>query len=132
MRPIEAYNEDLKRCPLYHDGTPRKAFAALDSVAQLSWERDPRPRRIYPIAGTVYMLPDGWDWEKVAEHRRLYPSLRPYVPLIAGTSCGVAAWGTPCPSNYVLYHHWLARQEREKRQAIHDRLRDEITNNGDC
>jgi len=130
MRPIEAYNEDLKRCPLYHDGTPRKAFAALDNIARLSWERDPRPRRIYPTCGTVYLLPDGWTWEKVDGHRRIYPSLKTFVPL--ALSHGLVAWGTPMPCNYVLFHHWQAQQDRERRAAIHDRLRDEINNSGEC
>jgi len=39
-----AYQEDVRRCPQYHDGTPRKAWSQLCEVAKWSWERNPVPR----------------------------------------------------------------------------------------
>ena len=34
-----AYEADLKIRPTYHDGTPRKAWEQLCSVARYSWEK---------------------------------------------------------------------------------------------
>lgn len=34
-----AYEADVKRKPLYHDGTPRKLWADLSAIARWSWER---------------------------------------------------------------------------------------------
>ena len=34
-----AYEADVKRRPFYHDGTKRKAWAQLCSVARYSWEK---------------------------------------------------------------------------------------------
>lgn len=39
-----AYEEDVRRCPLYHDGTPRRSWSSLCEVARWSWERNPTPR----------------------------------------------------------------------------------------
>lgn len=39
-----AYEADVAAKPLYHDGTPRKAWASLGAVEQGSWERNPTPR----------------------------------------------------------------------------------------
>ncbi len=39
-----AYEEDVRRRPLYHDNTPRKAWSALNEVEQYTWEREPTPR----------------------------------------------------------------------------------------
>ena len=39
-----AYEEDVRRCPTYHDSSPRRPWHEIDAVAQWSWERDPRPR----------------------------------------------------------------------------------------
>lgn len=39
-----AYTEDLRRCPHYHDGKPRKSWAQLGAVERESWERKPTPR----------------------------------------------------------------------------------------
>lgn len=39
-----AYEEDLRRKPNYPDGSNRKPWRQLDSVAQQSWERNPTPR----------------------------------------------------------------------------------------
>lgn len=33
------YESDLVAHPLYHDGTPRKAWHELDALARSSWER---------------------------------------------------------------------------------------------
>lgn len=35
----QRYNEDLAKRPNYPDGTPRRQFDELDSVAQWSWGR---------------------------------------------------------------------------------------------
>lgn len=42
-----AYEEDVRRKPLYHDGTPRKTWAQLPEWAAWGWERCPTPRE-YP------------------------------------------------------------------------------------
>ena len=34
-----AYEEDVRRKPLYHDGTPRKRWDELDEIIQWSWGR---------------------------------------------------------------------------------------------
>lgn len=39
-----AYNEDLRHQPTYHTGERRPAWAALETYAKQSWERDPTPR----------------------------------------------------------------------------------------
>lgn len=39
-----AYEEDCRRKPTYHDGTPRKSWEQLDEIEQLSWRRNPTPR----------------------------------------------------------------------------------------
>jgi hypothetical protein len=36
------YEEDVKRTPTYHDGTPRKQWSEIGDVAQWSWERTPK------------------------------------------------------------------------------------------
>ncbi len=40
----EAYEEDVRRHPTYHDGSPRPPWHRLDENAQWSWERNPTPR----------------------------------------------------------------------------------------
>ncbi|MGR3624029.1 hypothetical protein [Pseudophaeobacter sp.] len=52
MTGQQAYEEDVKRCPFYHDGTPRKAWQQLDEAQQWSWNRNhfqltPTTRRPY-------------------------------------------------------------------------------------
>jgi hypothetical protein len=45
MTPGEAaYREDARRRPSYDGGTPRPAWAALETYAKQSWERQPTPR----------------------------------------------------------------------------------------
>lgn len=44
-----AYERDLAKQPLYHDGTPRPAWSALWPVARWSWERDPTPLEDFPF-----------------------------------------------------------------------------------
>ena len=42
-----AYETDLARCPVYHDGTPRPSWARLARIfpeALATWERNPTPR----------------------------------------------------------------------------------------
>ena len=40
----KAYEEDVRRCPTYHDGKPRKTWARLCPLARDSWEKNPTPR----------------------------------------------------------------------------------------
>lgn len=44
MTAREAYEEDVRRKPTYHDGTPRKAWSELGEVEQWTWKRNPTPR----------------------------------------------------------------------------------------
>jgi len=39
-----AYEEDVRRCPVYEDGTPRKPWSKLPDYAKDSWQRKPYPR----------------------------------------------------------------------------------------
>lgn len=39
-----AYAEDVRRCPLYHDGEPRKTWDQLTEVEQHTWKMNPTPR----------------------------------------------------------------------------------------
>lgn len=49
MTPGEAaYIEDVRRCPNYHDGQPRKAWSQLAPLARASWEKNPTPRTFKP------------------------------------------------------------------------------------
>jgi hypothetical protein len=34
-----AYESDVKRKPVYHDGTPRKQWSELSDIERWSWER---------------------------------------------------------------------------------------------
>ena len=38
-----AYEADVQAHPRYHDGTPRRSWDQLDSVARWSWEKNPFP-----------------------------------------------------------------------------------------
>lgn len=40
----QAYVEDCKRQPTYHDGTPRKSWHELPDYVRDTWERNPTPR----------------------------------------------------------------------------------------
>ena len=44
MTGKEAYEEDVRRSPLYHDGSPRKVWDQLSEAVQWSWNRNPTPR----------------------------------------------------------------------------------------
>jgi|GEM_PF-3502940 len=94
----EAYREDLRTCPLYHDGTPRPAWSKLDAVVRMSWERNPKARGLYPATGTFYRLPDGLTWESVAASRRRWGTDPQFAPL--GVGAGLIAWGTLLPCNF--------------------------------
>lgn len=39
-----AYETDVERAPLYHDGTDRKTWDQLPDFARADWERHPTPR----------------------------------------------------------------------------------------
>jgi hypothetical protein len=39
-----AYEEDVRRCPTYHDGTPRLRWDQLVELTRWSWEIEPTPR----------------------------------------------------------------------------------------
>lgn len=40
----QAYEEDVRRQPLYHDGTPRIGWDNLSAQARDSWIKNPTPR----------------------------------------------------------------------------------------
>ena len=44
MKAKQAYDEDCRRAPNYHDGTPRKKWKELCDVAKSSWIENPTPR----------------------------------------------------------------------------------------
>jgi len=44
MNGQQAYEEDVKRFPLYQDGSARKTWRQLDEIEQWSWKRNPTPR----------------------------------------------------------------------------------------
>lgn len=41
---MAAYEEDCRRHPRYHDGSPRVAWGDLSDLARSSWVRNPTPR----------------------------------------------------------------------------------------
>lgn len=43
-----AYEEDVRRCPNYHDGTPRKTWGQLTDVEQYTWRANPTARDYAP------------------------------------------------------------------------------------
>lgn len=45
LRGQRAYEASIAAAPLYHDGTPRKAWGQLGDVERWSWER--------PVANTA-------------------------------------------------------------------------------
>lgn len=44
MTGREAYEADVARKPLYHDGTPRKTWDQLGEIEQWSWNRPSNER----------------------------------------------------------------------------------------
>ena len=44
MTAKEAYEEDVRRRPKYHDGASRKTWEQLGAVEKWTWERNPTPR----------------------------------------------------------------------------------------
>lgn len=44
MTGKQAYEEDCRRRPTYHDGTKRQHWDQLDKIAKDSWDRNPVPR----------------------------------------------------------------------------------------
>lgn len=50
MTGREAYEEDVRRCPRYDDGSPRLPWDALPEIAQWSWNRSPTAREHGPSA----------------------------------------------------------------------------------
>lgn len=47
LAPIgrQAYEEDLRKFPVYHNGEPRPSWEKLSDIAKRSWERTPRDER---------------------------------------------------------------------------------------
>ena len=43
-----AYEEDVRRCPEYSPGKPRKTWAEIGTIARQSWENNPTPREFKP------------------------------------------------------------------------------------
>lgn len=56
MTAREAYEEDVRRCPAYHDGTPRQAWRDLSDAVQGTWRRNPTPRA-HPIKFNLKVKP---------------------------------------------------------------------------
>ncbi len=50
--------------------------------------------------GTVYLLPDGWNWKDIPEQRTKWGIDPAFVPLACAP--GVVAWGTPKIGGYVI------------------------------
>lgn len=46
-----AYEEDVRLCPTYHDGAPRRRWNEIPWYAQQSWEEHPVPRAIHIYRG---------------------------------------------------------------------------------
>lgn len=45
MTGKQAYEEDLRRCPIYpHTGKPRPRWDELSDVVKCSWNKNPTPR----------------------------------------------------------------------------------------
>lgn len=44
MTGQQAYEEDCRRRPHYHDGSKRQSWSELCEVAKESWNRNPTPR----------------------------------------------------------------------------------------
>lgn len=44
MTGREAYEEDCRRCPTYHNGEKRLAWEHLGRWCQATWDRNPTPR----------------------------------------------------------------------------------------
>ena len=40
----QAYERDVARTPLYHDGQPRRSWQDICAIARWSWERNPTDR----------------------------------------------------------------------------------------
>lgn len=57
-----AYEADVSRCPLYHDGSPRVGWDRLSAVARWSWERNPTPRDHSAGHPTGDDRDTGWRW----------------------------------------------------------------------
>lgn len=47
-----AYEEDVRRCPKYHDGTERPTWDALKHWCKDTWHRNPTPRE-WPWQGSL-------------------------------------------------------------------------------
>ncbi len=70
MTGQQAYEEDVRRHPNHHDGTPRPDWDKLLDIAKWSWNRNPTPR----------------DWKTPAEAG--------HIPPVAPTWIGID-WANP-------------------------------------
>lgn len=100
MNGREAYEQDVRGCPLYHDGSPRVGWNQLCEVARYSWDRNPTPRNTQPVPGTFFPFPDGMTCEDMARSRSHWGTDRTHAPLAVGP--GVVAWGRPLPINFII------------------------------
>ncbi len=55
-----AYEEDVRRKPLHHDGTHRPRWDQLDEVCKWSWDRKPIPRE-WPSQAKLHTAPRNID-----------------------------------------------------------------------
>jgi hypothetical protein len=44
MTGQQAYEDNVRRRPYYHNGDPRRSWDQLDEVTQWSWNKNPTPR----------------------------------------------------------------------------------------
>lgn len=51
--PREAYEEDCRRNPLYHDGGVRRSWDELGREERGTWVRNPWPREPSPTAPAI-------------------------------------------------------------------------------
>lgn len=93
----KAYADDVRKAPLYHDGSPRPSWLHLSAEVRQSWENHPYQRLGFQGAvGVFYPLP--MTVEEMVTARAKWDTDRAFAPLCCAQ--GVIAWGTPLPCNY--------------------------------
>lgn len=68
MTPREAYEEDVRRCPTYECGAPRKAWDQLSREVQAAWERNPTPREFKHLKGKREDETPFPDWKERGDY----------------------------------------------------------------
>jgi hypothetical protein len=52
MTGEQAYEADVKACPNYHDGTPRRTWDEIGPVSRATWDKYPYPHDYSKSGGT--------------------------------------------------------------------------------